>query len=52
MCSCDTPIYTLSHVLIYATGGTVHLVCRNAGRGEEARDTIVRETKNEVCYVE
>lgn len=29
-------------------GGTVHLVCRNKGRADEARTHIVEQSKNEV----
>jgi dehydrogenase/reductase SDR family protein 12 len=32
---------------ILQRGGTVHLVCRNAARGEEARGELVRETGNQ-----
>lgn len=29
-------------------GGTVHMVCRNKGRAEAAKDEIVEQSKNEV----
>jgi len=32
----------------FSSGGTVHLVCRNKDRAEEARKEIVEQSKNEV----
>lgn len=35
---------------IFVTGGTVHMVCRNKDKAEEARADIVKETGNKVQY--
>ena len=32
------------------SGGTVHLVCRNEERGKEAKEAIIKETKNDVRF--
>nr|XP_029491974.1 dehydrogenase/reductase SDR family member 12-like [Oncorhynchus nerka] len=32
-------------------GGTVHLVCRNKGRAEEAKEVIVEQSKNQNVHV-
>lgn len=32
-------------------GGTVHMVCRNKGRGEAAKDEIVERSKNENVHI-
>lgn len=34
--------------MIFATGGTIHMVCRNKDKAEEARADIVKETGNKV----
>uniref|UniRef100_A0A8C8DNH0 Dehydrogenase/reductase (SDR family) member 12 n=1 Tax=Oryzias sinensis TaxID=183150 RepID=A0A8C8DNH0_9TELE len=36
---------------IAARGGTVHMVCRNKGRAEAAKDEIVERSKNENVHV-
>lgn len=36
------------YVMIFATGGTIHMVCRNKDKAEEARADIVKETGNKV----
>lgn len=35
---------------MFVTGGTVHMVCRNKDKAEEARADIVKETGNKVQY--
>lgn len=35
---------------VCAAGGTVHMVCRNKDKAEEARADIVKETGNKVQY--
>lgn len=32
-------------------GGTVHLVCRNAKSAEEAKNEIIKDSGNQVCYI-
>lgn len=33
---------------IFVTGGTIHMVCRNKDKAEEARADIIKETGNKV----
>uniref|UniRef100_A0A3Q2X6B9 Dehydrogenase/reductase 12-like a n=1 Tax=Haplochromis burtoni TaxID=8153 RepID=A0A3Q2X6B9_HAPBU len=42
---------TMIYVMIFATGGTIHMVCRNKDKAEEARADIVKETGNKEVYV-
>ena len=35
-------------VIVYCTGATVHMVCRNLERGEQAKQDIVSESGNDV----
>uniref|UniRef100_A0A3Q2W550 Dehydrogenase/reductase 12-like a n=1 Tax=Haplochromis burtoni TaxID=8153 RepID=A0A3Q2W550_HAPBU len=44
-------IITMIYVMIFATGGTIHMVCRNKDKAEEARADIVKETGNKEVYV-
>lgn len=37
--------------VVELAGGTVHLVCRNKGRAEAARDEIVEQSKNQVIIL-
>jgi len=39
-----------NYISLHFKGGTVHLVCRNAERGKEAQEAIIKETKNDVRY--
>lgn len=41
--------WCLYHAM-FVTGGTVHMVCRNKDKAEEARADIVKETGNKVQY--
>lgn len=41
----------LNWFLFDLTGGTVHMVCRHAGRAEAARDEIVEKSTNQVRSV-
>lgn len=34
----------------FLAGGTIHMVCRNKDKAEEARADIVKETGNKVQY--
>lgn len=38
----------ISHYSIFVTGGTIHMVCRNKDKAEEARADIIKETGNKV----
>ena len=41
--------YVLMIFIFYLTGGTVHMVCRNKERGEEAQKDIKEKSGNQVC---
>lgn len=40
--------YDVFRCFVNLLGGTVHLVCRNKDRADEARTHIVEQSKNEV----
>lgn len=43
-----TQYILLQRFVFFVTGGTIHMVCRNKDKAEEARADIVKETGNKV----